>query len=60
MEQFKKELKTLLERYKVGLGVEIEGDTHGIDSQSFVIVDTNFKIIEVIAEYDSFIFTGDL
>ena len=37
--EFKKELKTLLEKYKVEIGAEIDGDTHGITS-NFVVETT--------------------
>lgn len=41
VQEFKKELKELLEKYNVSLSGEYEGDTHGISSETFVVTDSD-------------------
>ena len=40
-EAFKKELKTLLEKYNASIWCDIEGDTHGLSETMMVDIDGN-------------------
>lgn len=40
LDVFRRELRELLERHDVAVGVNLEGDTHGLD-QTFVVVEKN-------------------
>lgn len=37
---FRREFRELLERHNVSVGVNLEGDTHGLD-QTFVVIESN-------------------
>jgi len=56
--EFKNDLRELLKKYNVGIGVDIDGDTHGI-SENFVICASNGDTLEVINEYESYLFSCD-
>lgn len=56
---FKRELAALMRAHDVSLGCEIEGDTHGI-SERFVIADGHGNELEVVAEFESFLYARDL
>lgn len=56
---FCKELKTLLEKYNVKLGVDIDGDTYGININGFVVVDGKGKQ-EFLADYTAYLSAYDL
>jgi|GEM_PF-6178259 len=57
LEDFKRELKKLLEKYKATLWVDIEGDTHGI-SENFMV--TVGKKEEILNHYNSSIDASDI
>jgi hypothetical protein len=40
LDVFRRELRELLERHNVAVGVRLEGDTHGLD-QTFVVAENN-------------------
>ena len=56
---FKKELKQLLNKYSVAIGVNINGDTHGLDYE-FVITDTFHGITLEVISSNCFISSSDL
>ena len=57
--EFKKELKHLLSKYNVAIGVNIEGDTHNLNC-AFIIADTEHgKTLDVIYN-DCFISSCDI
>jgi len=39
--EFKKEFKTLLEKYNVDISVELDGDTHCLDDALVIEIDDN-------------------
>lgn len=55
---FATELKELLEKYNVSLGVELWGDTHGITSEDFCVLSDNDKI--VLSDYSTYLDSYDL
>jgi len=59
LKSFKKELKTLLEKYKVMIGVDIEGDTHGV-TMNTVIYEPASQTTTVIERYESYIWPSSL
>jgi len=48
IDQFKLELKALLKKHNVALGVEMEGDTYGIYQTDFVAIDNNTHKVHVV------------
>jgi len=50
MSDFKVELRDLLQKYDVALGVELDGDTHGL-LQEFAVLDPfHGTVLEVLAD----------
>jgi hypothetical protein len=49
IEEFKKELRNLLSKYDVSIGVELEGDTHNL-SCDFCVFDKNDRIVTSLRE----------
>jgi len=47
IDNFKKELKDLLEKYNAEISTEIQGDTHGIDYEAIVIEVDGKEVIRV-------------
>lgn len=56
-EQFKKELRELLEKYDALVGVNLEGDTHGLYCALFIEIRGEGKIV---FDNPPFIEKGDL
>ena len=56
--KFCKELKILLKKYNATLGVDINGDTHGIDT-NFIVQDSNGKDY-ILNHYTAYIDHSDL
>jgi len=59
IDNFKKELKSLLIKYDVYLGVDIEGDTHGTSS-NFIVAKNNSEKYHILSHYQDFIYSSDL
>lgn len=51
-EMFKKELATLLEKYKAGIFVELDGDTHGVSTS--IVLDIEDKEVFRL-DYDNYL-----
>lgn len=56
---FCKELKELMERYHVTLGVEIDGDTFGVQIRGFAVIDAKKKH-HYLSDYSAYLTPGDL
>jgi hypothetical protein len=59
VKDFCKELKALLAKYDLTLEVDIQGDTHGIDSEDFVVSDRKGKTT-IIKPHYSYLDASDL
>jgi len=58
MVEFKRELRELLNKHQVSIGVDVEGDTHGI-STNFVVLDNDGKT-HILNHYSSYLDPHDL
>jgi len=58
IKNFKQDLKELLIKHNVSIGVDIKGDTHGI-SENFIVIDSNNKET-IINHYSAYIDASDL
>ena len=58
--EFKKELKALLLKYEVGIGVDLEGDTHGLCTEFVVFPLKGHENLAVLAEHECYLTPGDL
>jgi hypothetical protein len=59
LKSFKKELKTLLEKYKVMIGVDVTGDTHGVSTNT-VIYEPASETTTIIEHYETYIWPSSL
>lgn len=57
--EFEKELKELLAKHKVAIGVDMQGDTHGIHANPFVVIDWHGQVEHTISE-QNFIDASDI
>jgi hypothetical protein len=61
IQKFKKELKELLTKHDVNLGVDIDGDTHGIDETNFTVTTNKAPWTEyILCEHEAYIDASDL
>lgn len=58
IDDFNRDLKALLNKYKVRIGVDIDGDTHGI-TENFVVIDSAGNE-SIINHYSAFVDASDL
>ncbi|MBL4901010.1 MAG: hypothetical protein JKX76_15490 [Colwellia sp.] len=55
---FTDDLKKLLDKYNVRLGVDIEGDTHGV-TENFVVIDSQHNE-HILNHYSAYVDASDL
>jgi len=58
--EFKKDLLAVLEKHKVTLGVDINGDTHGIQIEGFIAMENNTDIEHILCDYSAYLSAIDL
>jgi len=59
IDNFKKELRQLLIKYGVTIGVDIDGDTHGINT-NFIVANSNRNETYILNYYSSYLDSYDL
>lgn len=60
LRQFAIELKALLEKYELNLGVDIDGDLYGIHVNGFVAIEKNSDKTYMLNHYSLFLGAYDL
>lgn len=60
LRQFAIELKSLLEKYELGLGVDIDGDLYGIHVNGFVAIEKKGEKTHTLNDYSMFLSAYDL
>lgn len=60
IKEFKEDLRAVLEKHNVTLGVNIDGDTHGIQIEGFVAYDNKTHEEHVLEEYSPWLDASDL
>ncbi len=60
LDEFKKDLLHVLEKHDVTLGVDINGDTHGIQIEGFIVTDNATESDYILEYWSAYLNANDL